>query len=282
MKGLIIAVVGAGIAAGALVYLNQPKPPRVSMPEPAVESAPAQVGEDRTPLERSVAQPEHPAPPPEAPAGPKPAPTTAATSTYASLEASRLNGDVDVLVSPQATHEQKQATWKRLRESGKLDLAIRELEQRAANEPRLAEYPAALGQAYLQKCATIQDVREQGILAMQADKVFDTALGLDPSNWEARFTKAVALSYWPANLNKSGEVIQHFQTLIEQQETQAPQPQFAETYSWLGDRYAKAGRSDYARTVWERGAALFPNHEGLKNKLAGAPLAQAPTSSANQ
>lgn len=282
MKNLIIAVAGAGIAAGALVYLNQPKLPRVSTPEPAIKSAPAQVSEERTPLERSAAQAEQPTPPPQASANPKPAPATAVTSTYASLEASRLNGDVDVLVSPQATHEQKQATWKRLRESGKLDLAIRELEQRAANEPRLAEYPAALGQAFLQKCATIQDVREQGILAMQADKVFDTALGLDPSNWEARFTKAVALSYWPANLNKSGEVIQHFQTLIEQQETQAPQPQFAETYSWLGDQYAKAGRNDYARTVWERGAALFPNHEGLKNKLAGAPSAQASTPSANQ
>ena len=282
MKGLIIAVVGTGIAAGALVYLNRPKPAPVSTPEPSVESSPAQVSQERTPPELSVAQREHPAPPPESSANPKPAPETAATSTYAGLEASRLNGDVDVLVSPQTTHEQKQATWKRLRESGKLDLAIRELEQRAANEPRLAEYPAALGQAYLQKCATIQDVREQGILAMQADKVFDTALGLDPSNWEARFTKAVALSYWPANLNKSGEVIQLFQTLIEQQETQAPQPQFAESYSWLGDQYAKAGQSDYARTVWERGAALFPNHEGLKNKLAGAPSAQASTPSANQ
>ena len=62
--------------------------------------------------------------------------------------------------------------WKQLREAGKLDQAISELEQRVASDPRSAENAAALGQAYLQKCGTIKDVREQGILAMQADKLF--------------------------------------------------------------------------------------------------------------
>ena len=190
---------------------------------------------------------------------------------YARLEAVNLTEAVDLLVSPQASYEHKQAAWKRLREAGKLDQAISELERRAAADPQVAEFPAALGQAYLQKCATIQDVREQGFLALQADKVFDTSLNLDPSNWEARFTKAMAMSYWPSNMNKGDEVIQHFQTLIQQQETQPPQPQFAEAYAWLGDQYVKAGHSDYARTIWERGATLFPNHDGLKHKLAGSP-----------
>jgi tetratricopeptide (TPR) repeat protein len=187
------------------------------------------------------------------------------------LEAASLSRTIDVLVSPQATYQQKAEAWKQLREAGKLDQAIAELEQRTANDPRSAEDPAALGQAYLQKCGTIQDVREQGILAMQADKLFDTALSLDPSNWEARFTKAVAMSYWPPMLNKGDEVIQNFQTLIQQQETQTPQPQFADTYAWLGDQYQKAGRADDARAVWQRGAALFPADGKLQTKLASAP-----------
>jgi cytochrome c-type biogenesis protein CcmH/NrfG len=114
-------------------------------------------------------------------------------------------------------------------------------------------------------------VREQGILAMQADKLFDSALSLDSSNWEARFIKAVAMSYWPPMLNKGDEVIQHFQTLIQQQETQAQQPHFAETYAWLGDQYQKAGRADDARAVWQRGAVLFPADEKLRTKLASTP-----------
>jgi tetratricopeptide (TPR) repeat protein len=178
---------------------------------------------------------------------------------------------VDGLVSPQSTYQQKRDAWNQLHESGKLDQAISDLEQRVANDPRVADYPAALGQAYLKKCGTIQDMREQGILAMQADKLFDTALSLDPSNWEARFTKAVAMSYWPPMLNKSQEVMQNFQTLIEQQEAQAPQPQFADTYAWLGEQYQKAGRADDARTVWQRGASLFPSDEKLRSKLAGTP-----------
>jgi tetratricopeptide (TPR) repeat protein len=178
---------------------------------------------------------------------------------------------VDLLVSKEASYQQKQEAWKQLRDSGQLDQAIAELEQRVASDPRSAENAAALGKAYLEKCGTIHDVREQGILAMQADEVFDAALSLDPSNWDARFTKAVAMSYWPPTLNKGDEVIQHFQTLIEQQEAETPQPQFAGTYEWLGDQYQKAGRTDDARAVWQRGAALFPADEKLRARLTPTP-----------
>ncbi len=146
-----------------------------------------------------------------------------------------FNQAIETLVSPQASFEEKQAIWKRLKETGNLDQAITELEQRAANDPQRAEYAAVLGQAYLKKCAGIEDVREQAILAMKADQHLETALGLDPSNWEARFTKAVGMSYWPMQLNNGQEVIEQFQTLIQQQEAQPPQPQFARPYLWLGD-----------------------------------------------
>jgi tetratricopeptide (TPR) repeat protein len=187
-----------------------------------------------------------------------------------STDALAFKYSTDILLASQSTYEQKQAAWKQLRDAGKLDPLIGDLERRAVEDPRSAVCAATLGQAYLQKCGAIQDIREQGILAMQADKVFDTALNLDSWNWEARFTKAVAMSYWPANMNKGQEVVQHFQTLVQQQEAQAPQPQFAETYLWLGDQYQKAGQTDEARTTWERGATLFPNHDKLRSRLAPA------------
>jgi len=186
----------------------------------------------------------------------------------APLDKIALEQAVDLLVSSQASYDQKRATWKQLRERGCLDQAIAELEQRRADNPASPDYAAVLGHAYLQKCGTISDVREQGILAMQADKLFDTALSLEPANWEARFTKAVALSYWPASMGKGDEVIQHFTTLIQQQDNQPQQPQFAEPYLWLGDQYQKAGRADDARSVWERGSGLFPSNQQFKNKLA--------------
>ena len=179
--------------------------------------------------------------------------------------------NVDTLVSPHATFEEKQAAWKRLKETGKLDLAIGELEQRLANNPQVPEFSAALGQAYMKKCAQIQDVREQALLAMKADQTLEAALNLDPSNWEARFTKTVGMSYWPAELNKGKEVIQEFSKLIEQQESQPPQPHFARSYAWLGEQYRKAGHPDYAAQVWQRGAALFPSDAELRTKLAAQP-----------
>jgi len=193
-------------------------------------------------------------------------------ASRADVDSSQVDHLVDLLTSPQTTHEQKQAAWKQLRDSGKLDQAISELELKMAANPRDGEYPAALGQAYLKKCATLEDTREKGILALQADKLFETALTLDPSNWDARFTKAVALTYWPASMNKSDEVIQQFNTLLQQQQDQPPQAHFANTYLMLGNFYQKNGHPDSALAVWQQGAGQFPDNEELKNKLtASAP-----------
>lgn len=174
---------------------------------------------------------------------------------------------LDVTISPHTSFAQKQTAWQRLRQSGKLDDAIVELEENCRNHPASAENPAALGQAYLHKCATSVDVREQGILAMKADQVFDTALALDPAHWEAGFFKATSLSYWPAEMNRGPEVLQRLTQLIEQQEAVASQPHFAQSYLWLGEQYRKSGRTDYADQVWQRGAALFPSHQALQQKI---------------
>ena len=177
---------------------------------------------------------------------------------------------VSTLSSAEATYVQKQAAWQQLKESGKLDQAITELEQQASSNPRAPEIPAALGQAYLQKAGTITDIREQGILGMKADQSFDAALNLDPSNWEAGFWKATAMSYWPPQLGKGQEVHERFVNLVKLQESQATQPHFAQTYLALGDQYSRQGYPDYARQAWERGAALFPQEASFTEKLQKA------------
>jgi tetratricopeptide (TPR) repeat protein len=190
------------------------------------------------------------------------------------VEAIAFTAAIDTLVSPRATYAEKQAAWKQLQDSGRLADAAAELEQRMAADPKNAEYPAALGQAYLKLCGTTTDLRQQAIWAMTADADFETALNLDPSNWDARFTKAMGMSYWPDNLNKSGEVIQQFNTLIEQQDQEAPQPQFAQTYEWLGKQYQKAGQTQAAQQVWQRGASLYPDNQSLQNLLTASAAPQ--------
>jgi tetratricopeptide (TPR) repeat protein len=267
MKKVILIAAGVGILVGFGFYAHQPKREPEVVPEAKADSAPA--AEEF----RSV-EPATPRPEPAVVAAAMPATSQAARLVAPSrpnLDTAMVSRAVELLTSSQVSYLQKREAWKQLRDAGKLDQAIAQLEQLNAGDSRNAEYPAALGQAYLKKCGTIQDLREQGILAMQADKLFDAALSLDAANWEARFTKAVALTYWPPNLNKGEEVIQHFQTLIQQQETQPPQPEFAEPYAWLGEQYQKAGRTEDARTVWQRGATLFPADEKLRTKLTSNP-----------
>jgi tetratricopeptide (TPR) repeat protein len=277
MKTWAAVLLALGIAVGALAYLTRPRTVPSAPAQAAVEPAADRVNEPPPPPEPSPAPVAAPA---VAVAQPRSMPPAPARPIKPAVETELLRQQIEALVSPQVAYDQKQAIWGQLAKAGKLDPVISDLESRMAANPRAPEYPAALGQAYLQKCATLQDVREQGILGMQADKVFDTALNLDPSNWEARFTKAVALSYWPPMMNKGEEVIQHFTALIQQQEAQPPQPHFAETYVWLGDQYQKAGQTDDARAVWTRGASLFPDNQGLQKKLAVASTAQASSASA--
>ena len=274
MKKLIWAMAGVSVLLGFGFHMNRSKG-RTASPPGAVAETTTEPARNETsaagPTPEAVAAAEQPSPPVMVSNTARPVGRTCATQVNAALDASLVGRTVELLVSREATSQQKQDAWNQIREAGKLDSVISELEKRTTENPQSAEYPATLGQAYLQKCGTIKDVREQGILAIQADKLFDTALSLDASNWEARFTKAVAMSYWPPMLNKGEEVIEQFQTLIQQQETRPAQPEFVDTYAWLGDQYHKAGRRVDARAIWERGLALFPANEKLQTRLASAP-----------
>jgi hypothetical protein len=268
MKYLVLAIFSVGAVVGSAMYLNHN----------GNHNALRAISAGTADVENVTATEPNPSVPSGTIGSSSPSPRAEAQSTaekpqapapvVTRLDKAMITEAVDLLISNQAGYDQKQAAWKQLRESGGLDEAISELQQRAANNPGCAECAAVLGHAYLNKCATTSDVREQGILAMQADKLFDSALTVDPANWEARFTKAVALSYWPASMGKGDEVVQHFLTLIQQQETQPQQAHFADPYVWLGDQYQKLGHADDAHSVWTRGAALFPENQKLSTRLA--------------
>jgi hypothetical protein len=266
MKRWILVVVAVGVAVGLGLHVKRPTTKNLAAAETMAEAEPAaEIGAQVKVVQEFDTGEKQANRKPLAAIAPRPEPIMQAVAEVGLVQ------NIDTLVSPHASFEQKQVVWKRLKERGELDQAIGDLEQRLAGNPQVPELSAALGQAYLKKCAQIQDVREQALLAMKADQTLEGALNLDPSNWEARFTKTVGMSYWPAELNKGKEVIQEFGKLIEQQESQPPQPHFARSYAWLGEQYRKAGYPDYAAQVWQRGAALFPSDAELRAKLAAQP-----------
>jgi tetratricopeptide (TPR) repeat protein len=274
MKRLILAVVSVGVIGGATLYLNRQKTAPVSPAEPVAEATSTRTPEDTRSVKTVAVQQT------------EPQVTGAAADSKQTLLASAVLNEVkpdnstnstplsafcqaiDILVSPQTNFQQRQAAWKQLRDAGELDQALATLKQGAVNNPTSAEYPTALGEAYVYKLQTIRDFHEVSILALQADQSFNTALSLDPANWEAQFFKAAALSRWPPEMNKGPEVIQQFSNLIDQQEAMPPQPQFAQTYVLLGDQYKKTGQPDYAMQTWRLGLAKFPSDSTLQGRVA--------------
>ncbi len=272
MKRLIIGLIGLGVLGEIAFLATRPSVPPAVPASPAVAPArstavapPATLPDERTPKERDPGATAPPATvvekagPPAPAAEPKPE------------QPDPFRQTMELLLSSQTGLQQKRALWAQLRQTGQLDRAIAELEQRVAGDPSSPEYPTALGEAYLYKVETVEDAHDHAILGLKADQSFDAALKLDPADWEAGFYKAAALARWPDNLNKGPEVVQRFSDLIQLQETLPPRPEYAATYLMLGEQYQKAGQADNARQTWVRGATLFPNSPSLQAKLAAGP-----------
>ena len=221
MKRLILAVVSVGVIGGATLYLNRQKTAPVSPAEPMAEATSTRTPEDKRSVKTVVVQQTEPQVT-EAAADSKQTPLASPVlnevkpdNATNSTPPTAFRQAIDILVSPQTSFQQRQAAWKQLRDAGELDKALATLKQGAADDPTSAEYPTALGEVYVYKLQTIRDFHEVSILALQADQSFNTALGIEPTNWEAQFFKAAALSRWPPEMNKGPEVIQQFSNQCE-------------------------------------------------------------------
>ncbi len=276
MKNTIIAfIAGLGLMAGLMAVAKHTRPAQLPEAQTTPDTAPssnldpARLSQSPAPSRRAQSVATAPAPDSNTSAVRQLAYTPPLPDPVANAKLA-FKQSMDVLLTPQSTHEQRQAAWKQIMANGQLNDAIAQLQQLSAANPQSADYAGTLGEAYLKKCSLTDDVRQQAILAMNADQLFDTALNLNPSDWEARFTKAVAMSHWPASLNKGQDVVDNFLTLIQQQDSQPAQTQFALPYLKLGDYYQKAGDNSSAVHAWQQGATLFPANDDLKSRLASS------------
>lgn len=171
------------------------------------------------------------------------------------------------LLDSNLSWEDREALWKKIREAGKTDAVIAMMEQFAAARSHDPDAQTQLGAAYLQKIFEVGNGPEAGVWATKADKAFDAALALNPNHWDARFSKAISLSFWPPMFGKQAEAIQNFQTLIGQQESGPSKPQYAQTYLWLGNLYLQQGKSELAKQTYQGGLKQFPGDEALLKQM---------------
>jgi tetratricopeptide (TPR) repeat protein len=154
--------------------------------------------------------------------------------------------------------------------AGLMDEIIKAYEKRVKADPNNPDLQTELAEAYINKITEVGNGPMAGVYGMKADKAYDAALAADPEHWDARFGKAIALSFWPPALGKQGEAIKQFETLLEKQARQASRPEFAHTFLFLGNMYAQQGKTDLAIATWKKGLVAFPDHSDLTNQISNA------------
>lgn len=171
------------------------------------------------------------------------------------------------LLDPELDWDAREAIFTEAREAGEIDALVAALEERAAAMANDPDAQVLAGNGFLQQIYTTADGPQKGMLASRADQYFDRALELEPTHWEARFTKAVSLSFWPPVFGKQAEAIRHFEILAEQQSRQALADHHAQTYELLGNLYQQSGAHDKAKAIWTTGHELFPQNASFAEKL---------------
>jgi tetratricopeptide (TPR) repeat protein len=174
------------------------------------------------------------------------------------------------LLGSKLSRDAKMAKWKAIAAAGGLDEVVAMFEEYAKEHPGSAGAQVELGGAYLQKVFKAGNGPEAGVWATKADKAFDAALAIDDHSWDARFSKAVSLSFWPPVFGKQTEAIRNFEVLLDQQADQPSDPKFAQSWLFLGNLYQQLGKMDQAVAIWQKGLASFPDNAALQQQIANA------------
>ncbi|MGQ0551618.1 MAG: tetratricopeptide repeat protein [Planctomycetota bacterium] len=196
-----------------------------------------------------------------------PAAELAPSAGLALSEAPDLDAVLEQLRDDELDQDAKQALWNSLREAGLLDEAVAVLEALAKARPHDPEAQVDYAEVCIQKIFEVGGGIQAGPWAMRADQAYDVALAADPEHWEARFSKAISLSFWPPITGKQAVAIDNFRTLIEQQERRSRRPEYAQTYLMLGNLYLQQGQHEQARQTFQAGLKQFPEDSELSEKI---------------
>jgi mono/diheme cytochrome c family protein len=112
-----------------------------------------------------------------------------------------------------------------------------------------------------------QSSREQYRYYSDAMALYEAALALDETLWDARY--GLATGYATDTSAASLKIAEsHFLKLLQQQEsTTATSSRFVLPYTGLGDMYRQQGRDEDARRIWQRGVKHFPRNQHLVERL---------------
>ncbi len=197
-----------------------------------------------------------------------PAPVTPEPTTSEELFATL---DLDTLIETvldEMNSDAFQEVWAWLNSTGRMEEVLAELERRAADAPDDLRILKGLGLVQFTHFFDERNGPDGVLLGRQTDATFDRILARDENNWSARFSKALALSYWPPAHARTGEAIRQFEDLRRRQLGRDARPEHVETYLYLGNLYFQSGRKDKALEVWREGLGRHPDAQALQHQIS--------------
>jgi len=172
------------------------------------------------------------------------------------------------LVEDGAEWEDWVETWTDLGKRGLIDDALALFEENARENPDDPDAHTHLGHAYIQKLMSSNEANKWQ-WSVKGIESYSQALEIDDHHWDARFSKAMNLSFAPPVFGLQAKAIDEFETLRSQQREAPRSDKFIETYKMLGNLYRSQGKSEKAGEVWQEGLSLFPNHAELQANVNG-------------
>jgi vitamin B12 transporter len=141
---------------------------------------------------------------------------------------------------------------------------------RARLKANPADAEARVGLAsVLSRCRTpFANIMQIMSIVDESIQLLEKVLASDSTHWQARMMLAMNYYHMPSFLGKTDDAVREFERLLAQQGQRADRPYLAIPYIYLGDLYRRAGREPDAAALWSRGAALFPDNDQLKERLA--------------
>jgi tetratricopeptide (TPR) repeat protein len=154
--------------------------------------------------------------------------------------------------------------------------------KRIATNPRDVEALVGAARALSQCLVPSANFISQGELSHDAMEMLEQVIELQPTHWLARYVLASIAYRSPAFLGRGKIAAQHFDELLRQQGDRTDDPMYARVFELRGMQLSRSGQADSARSLWTRGAKLFPNDSALSALLtkAGGPKPAAPDVSA--
>jgi tetratricopeptide (TPR) repeat protein len=146
------------------------------------------------------------------------------------------------------------------------DRALKFFEKLVADNPKAGNAYLNYGFAYVDKIPASGSIT-QVILANTALSHFTKSIELEPS-WIGYYTRGNSYLYWPKIFGRAQLGVADLEQAMKLQKAEKLKSYHARAYVSLGDGYWKMDEVEKAKATWREGLKHFPDHAGLKARLA--------------